>query len=237
MSRIPRFPEELHFASGPLSKIKRCAGPHRLKQLPTGHTSKGVYEGCSLFPASGTYWAPTTSAHPAVPDSRTGRICTLCELLILRFPAFSLTGVQASSQLAPSSQSKVCAFFPSRTFLNQKVLAEEAGQKDILHFENGYVAEDPKGQKVVRLGLSCRSGLSMVNTREVTQIIGRREPQTALGRHRHHIYIPNGEEQPNKNHVTLDSRSCLFPADPTANNLPRAYKTLPPTEAEQRKIP
>lgn len=68
-----------------------------------------------------------------------------------------------------------------------EVTAKGAGHR-CPPLENGYVAEDPKGQKVVSVGLSCRSGLRMANTRGASQTVGRGEPQTALRGKTPHLY-------------------------------------------------
>lgn len=101
----------------------------------------GFPQGRSLLPASGTHRAPSASSQPSVPDSRVGRLCALCEALLLLFPAFPLAGVQAPSESAPSREEGLR--FPAERRRNQGGAAEAAGHRDALHLNVRNVAEDP----------------------------------------------------------------------------------------------
>lgn len=81
--------------------------------VPTGHTSETAAEGYSFFPASGTFWAPLTSSHAAVPDSRTGRICPFGEGLIL-LPAFPLPGGLQEPKAEPEHSSRTTRSRPRK---------------------------------------------------------------------------------------------------------------------------
>lgn len=144
--------------------------------VPTGHTSETAAEGYSFFPASGTFWAPSTSSHPAVPDSRIGRICPFREGLIL-LPAFPLPEDSKNLKQSLSTPPEQQGHGPGSW--SQRCPPRETGR----------VAEDPKGQKVVNLGLSCRSGLSMANTSGVPRPWGEENPRR-LSAEEHHVYTP-----------------------------------------------